>query len=234
MTEDKQPNEYQIMEVKDEDQILVEMSGSSFLQQYVYSFKQGTRDITSLSYVGIKEAIRKRGGVEIVGDPQVSEVNGKIRALVKVHDCIHNIDVLGVSEAESDKPFAYVLAVNKAERNAFAKLIPAKLFAELIAEKLGKKTVSKEVERSDNVPKDVTPISPSTSPADMEVPVCYQLRSWIQPEIMANLNVDEVGNVITLKPKVRLETAAFKEVCKIAEQFGGKWLKEEGYWSIPS
>ena len=38
-----QPNEYQIMEKQDEDQILSEMKGE-FLQQYVYSFKQGTRD----------------------------------------------------------------------------------------------------------------------------------------------------------------------------------------------
>lgn len=153
MSESKteQPNEYQIMESKDEEQILAEMKGE-FLQNYVYSFKQGGRDINGLSYIGVKEAIRKRGHIEIV-DQKIEETNGKIRALVKVHDYTNDIDVLGASEAEADKPFAYVLAVNKAERNAFAKLIPAKLFAELIAEKLH----STKAE----APKDVTPQAPT-------------------------------------------------------------------------
>jgi len=228
MSEDRkeEQNEYQIAEAKDENQILVEMSGASFLQQYVYSFKQGGRDITSLSYVGIKEAIRKRGGVEIIGDPQVTEINGKIRALVKVHDCIHNIDVLGASEAEADKPFAYVLAVNKAERNAFAKLIPAKLFAELIAEKLGKSSPFKRVEPEQ--PKDVTPPKP-----EEEAPLAYKLNAELPPEISIILDVEETKTTLILKPKQRLETEAFKYVCQIVEKYGGNYSKLNGQWEIP-
>lgn len=236
MTENKPAeNEYQIMEAKDEDQILVEMSGTSFLQQYVYSFKQGNREITSLSYVGIKEAIRKRGGVEIIGDPQVSEVNGKIRALVKVHDCIHNIDVLGASEAEADKPFAYVLAVNKAERNAFAKLIPAKFFAELIAEKLGKPSPLKHVEPERPQPKDVTPQPQpvqSEHPTE-EVPLSYRIRADLPPEIAANLTEEETKTTLILKPKTRLEPNEFKFVCQTIEKFGGCYSKLNGQWEVP-
>ena len=60
-------------------------------------------------------------------------------ALVKVRDRENRIDVLGASSAEKSKPFSYTLAVNKAERNAFAKLIPAKWFAVLIEEYLQRK-----------------------------------------------------------------------------------------------
>jgi len=174
MTENKdlatQPNEFSLMDQKDEEMILQEMSGEHFLQQYVYSFKQGGRDITNLSYAGIKEAIRRRGHFQII-DHQVEEVNGKIRAIVKVHDLVNDIDVLGASEADAEKPFAFVLATNKAERNAYAKLIPAKFFAELIAEKLGKSTTPKPV--------NVTP--PTTTPAPLttvpdKCPKCGALK----------------------------------------------------------
>ena len=231
-TEPNDPSPYQIMEAKDEDQILSERKGK-FLSQYVYSFTQGSRTITNLSYIGIKEAIRRRGHYQII-EQTVTEANGKIRALIKVHDLVNDIDVLGASEAEADKPFAYVLAVNKAERNAFAKVMPAKLIAEMIAEKLGK-VVSTNKDASPAgthaPPKDVTP-KPTTP--EEQIPVSYQLTSWIAPETFAMLTMTEEGKVITLKPKDRLETEAFKEVCKIAEKFGGKWVKEEGVWVIPN
>lgn len=142
------PAPYMIMEAKDEDQILAEMKGE-FLAQFVYSFQQGNRTITNLSYAGIKEAIRRRGHYQII-EQTITEANGKIRVLIKVHDLVNDIDVLGASEAEADKPFAYVLAVNKAERNAFAKVMPAKLIAEMIQEKLHGKPQQEQ-------PKDVTP-----------------------------------------------------------------------------
>ena len=43
-------------------------------------------------------------------------------------------EFVGVSEVEKAKPFAYVLAVNKAERNAYRKLIPEKELALAVEE----------------------------------------------------------------------------------------------------
>jgi hypothetical protein len=231
MTEPNDASPYQLMEAKDEDQILAEMKGE-FLSQFVYSFRQGNRDITNLSYVGIKEAIRRRGHYQII-EQIISEANGKIRALIKVHDLVNDIDVLGASEAESDKPFAYVLAINKAERNAFAKVIPAKLIAEMIAEKLGKKTETpKEVERSQKMPKDVTP--EQLKQEGEQVPVSYQLNSWIKPDLYANLTIDEQGSDIILKPKERFEAPDFKAICAAVEHFKGKWVSVDGVWVIPN
>jgi hypothetical protein len=226
---------YQAMDVADEGQILAEMKGENFLPEFVYQFQQGGRTITSLSYTGIKEAIRRRGNYTIV-DYKIEETADKYRAIVKIHDNEKRIDALGASEADKSKPFAYVLALNKAERNAYAKLIPAKYFAELIAEKLGTKrdmSTNKEVSNqgAHQPPKDVTP-PPQT--AEDKVPTSYQLEGWIKPEIYAELTMDEKDGLITLKPKKMLNTEDFKDACKVAEKFGGKWVKEKGVWEVPS
>ncbi len=125
---------FQEMERRDENQILAEMRGE-LLEDLVYSVDIQGKRVTSLRYAGVKEGIRRRGNVEIL-DVRTEETPEEIRALVKVRDHDNRIDVLGASSAEKSKPFAYVLAVNKAERNAFAKLIPAKWYAVLIDEYL--------------------------------------------------------------------------------------------------
>jgi hypothetical protein len=224
MTEDRQlsTQQYQEMDLRDEGQILSEMKGE-FLSNYVYSFTQGTRTITNLSYAGIKEAIRRRGHFQII-EQSVTETDGKIRALVKIHDLVNDIDVLGASEADKDKPFAWVLAVNKAERNGYAKLIPAKFFAELIAEKLGKK----------QEPAKIVEVKP-VDDALKGIPVKDRLMHAIRPDI-ANLIefVHEDAELLVLKPTQRLQLEDFKETCHIIEdEFKGKWIKEDGIWEIP-
>lgn len=208
------------MELRDEGQILAEMKGE-FLSQYVYSFKQSNRDITNLSYAGIKEAIRRRGHFQII-EQEVTEVNGKIRALVKIHDLVNDIDVLGASEAEAEKPFAYVLAVNKAERNAYAKLIPAKFFAELIAEKLKGQT------RPVNV-------TPSPEKKQDEVPLYYRFEAELgNPTIQATLIIDETSDGLVIRTKASLEKEDFKHVCQTVKALGGTdYSFENKQWLIP-
>jgi hypothetical protein len=128
---------YQDMDKRDENQIIQEMRGE-ILEDLVYDISISGRRVTNLSYAGIKEAIRRRGSLEIL-DVKTEETESTIRVMVKVRDLQNRIDVLGASEADKTKPFAYTLAVNKAERNAFAKLIPAKWFATLIDEYLQQK-----------------------------------------------------------------------------------------------
>jgi hypothetical protein len=121
---------FQAFEKRDEDQILAEMRGE-LIEDLVYSIDIQGRRVTNLSYAGVKEAIRRRGNLEIL-EVRTEETEKEIRALVRVRDLDNRIDVLGASSSEKDRPFAYVLAVNKAERNAMAKLIPAKWYATLI------------------------------------------------------------------------------------------------------
>ncbi|GAG36431.1 unnamed protein product, partial [marine sediment metagenome] len=53
---------YSLMERKDEDQILAEIKGN-VLEEFVYSFPQGNRQITGLSYAGVKQIALKMGNI---------------------------------------------------------------------------------------------------------------------------------------------------------------------------
>src|SRR5437867_832988 len=129
----------ELSEQADEEQIIREMKGE-ILNSYIYSFNQGGREVTGLSYAGVKQAIRKRGRYELVPckccnqHVHIDEDETEIRAIVKVHDKVNDVEFLGASGADRKKPFAYVLAVNKAERNAFRKLLPEKELSEIIKE----------------------------------------------------------------------------------------------------
>jgi hypothetical protein len=129
---------FQQMEVLDESQILAEMKGADLLNEFVYDIVIEGRHVTNLSYAGVKEAIRRRGKYEIL-DFRVEDDKDQYRCTVRMRDLIRQIDVLGASTCEKSKPFAYTLAVNKAERNAFRKLIPEKLIAGMVKDFLERK-----------------------------------------------------------------------------------------------
>lgn len=124
--------ECQITEAKDENQITQEILGeTALIEEYVYSFKQGGKQVTSLSYSGIKEMVRKRGNFQIL-KTEIQETEKTIRALVTIRDVTNRVEFLGASEADKSKPFAYTLAVNKAERNAYRKSMPAEFLAKMV------------------------------------------------------------------------------------------------------
>lgn len=151
---------FQEMERRDEDQILAEMRGE-LINEFVYSIQLQGKTVTNLSYAGVKEAIRRSGMFEIL-DVRTEETEHEIRVLVKVRDLVNRIDVLGASSAEKGKPFAYVLAVNKAERNAYSKLIPAKWYATLIQDWLQKHRSSKTEAAA--LPAEASQTSPTSEP----------------------------------------------------------------------
>lgn len=128
-----------LTEKRDEEQAIADMRGE-IADTYVYSFQQGNRTITSLAYAGVKEAVRRRGNVAIVPcdcckkQAHIEETAEEHRATVKVHDLRNNVQFLGASTAKKTIPFSYTVAINKAERNAFRKLLPEKEIALLIKE----------------------------------------------------------------------------------------------------
>lgn len=158
------------MERRDENQILAEMRGE-IIEDLVYSIDIQGRRVTNLSYAGVKEAIRRRGNIEIL-EIRTEENADEIRALVRVRDHENRIDVLGASSAEKKKPFAYTLAVNKAERNAFAKLVPAKWLAVLIDEYLQRKQ-----------PKPIPPSQEEAQPRPAEEE--WQLKVPVTKDVVA-------------------------------------------------
>jgi hypothetical protein len=180
---------YQDMDKRDENQIIQEMRGE-ILEDLVYDISISGRRVTNLSYAGIKEAIRRRGSLEIL-DVKTEETESTIRVMVKVRDLQNRIDVLGASEADKAKPFAYTLAVNKAERNAFAKLIPAKWFATLIDEYLQQKG---------NTPRRETQQQRNSNPPPQPIP------SPVKMQGNKHLDIDpETLNLLTTSTKIEDE-----------------------------
>jgi hypothetical protein len=135
------PEEIYLVEKRDEDQIIKSMRGE-IVNEWVYSFVQNGRKITALSYAGVKEAVRQRGNIswypcEHCHQPvHIEETPDEIRAVVTAWDLERNVKFLGASAASKKQPFAWVLAVNKAERNALRKFLPEKQITLLIEEYL--------------------------------------------------------------------------------------------------
>lgn len=134
-------NPFSIMERRDEDQILSEMKGN-VIQEFVYSFRQGGREITGLSYAGVKQIALEMGNIHC-SEPIISELNGSFVCKVKAVDIAKNLEMWGVSSQPKqmktqygprDDDFAVQKAVSKAERNALRKLMPERLIVEMIKE----------------------------------------------------------------------------------------------------
>jgi hypothetical protein len=146
------------MDRRDEDQILAEVRGEVLvLKDFVYEISTEHGPVRNLSYAGVKEIARRRGGFDLL-DIKTEETETEIRAIVKIRDLENEFTVLGASVADKSKPFAYVLAHNKAERNALMKLIPAKWFSVLIGEWL-----ERQKTQPSNQPRNITPPSPQVT-----------------------------------------------------------------------
>src|SRR5208283_2452728 len=113
-----------------------------------------------------------------------------------VRDQDNQIDVLGASTCEKTKPFAWTLAVNKAERNAWMKLIPSKWIAALISEWISRQggsnaTTTVVTSRSQDQPGTTKqpniPTSATTSP-DAKAAV----GSWTIPRIKDQATPEQV------------------------------------------
>ena len=137
------PEEVYLVEKRDEEQILKSMRGE-IVKDWVYQFTQNGRQITALSYAGVKEAIRQRGNIswypcECCHRPVHYDIDeSEIRVQVTAWDVERNMKFLGAASSNRKLPFAWVIAVNKAERNALRKFLPEKQIALLIDEWLRK------------------------------------------------------------------------------------------------
>lgn len=132
-----------LTEKKDEEQIISEMQ-NHIAQSWVYEIEVRGKKVTSLSYAGVKEAVRRRGNFRFQPcsccgkTVHVDQDDKEYRVQVTVHDENRNVMFLGAGQAYKNLPFAWVLAVNKAERNALRKMLPEKQIALLIEQYLRK------------------------------------------------------------------------------------------------
>jgi hypothetical protein len=143
---------YRVMDRADEALILEEIQGNT-LATMLYSFPQQGNVVTDLSVKGVQEIIRllnERGGAKIgIADtpPVIQETEDSWRVMVRAQDGRTGVGRWGIAEQPKmmernnksplkDK-FALTKALNKAERNALAKMIPEQFKQTVIAQFLG-------------------------------------------------------------------------------------------------
>jgi hypothetical protein len=212
---------YVSFEKRDENQIVKEMQGeTTLIEEYVYSFKQGNRTITSLSYAGVKEMVRRRGNFKIL-DVQTEETDKTIRARVIIRDLNNNVEFIGASETEKEKAFAYVLTLNKAERNAFMKAMPVKLLADMVNNFLHSATPQPAPQAPPNS-------TPKTQENPQKIPQATfltpdQIYAEFPPELAELLDFKEEEDVMILKPREFLKEA-FKDVAAVVKGIGGEYI----------
>ena len=130
------------MEVIDDQSIIADMQGHA-IESYVYSFKQGGRNVQGLTLAGINEAANRRGGLQI-DELQIKETDDSWIVTAKALDTVTNCSRFGACEqskkmgTKSD-PYAFTKAVHKAQRNALKQLIPAPVINEVLAHYLKNK-----------------------------------------------------------------------------------------------
>lgn len=117
---------FQLMERKDEAQILSELQGV-FLDKFVYSFKQGQNTVTGISWAGIKEIAYRIGEI----DTNIEKFEETEDAYVFIVRATNKGvgSRLGVSNQPKMQngrvdQFALQKALSKAQRNAIRGVIP--------------------------------------------------------------------------------------------------------------
>lgn len=132
---------YQLMERRDEEQIVASLEGK-YLDEFVYSFQQGGKVVEGLSWVGIQEAARAYGGVQCpIEKMKVEETEKDIIVYIEAIDVQTNSSAIGVSSQSRmmrtfkgvmEDAFARQKAVAKAQRNAKKQLLPQALLRQWI------------------------------------------------------------------------------------------------------
>lgn len=135
LPQEPQENAYELMERRDDEQILAELQGR-FLDEYVYEINQDGHPVTGLSWIGTKEASREYGGIQVPLEKlKIVEENEKsITIAVEARDVFTGTSRIGVKRQSKmlrrrdgsvmENPFYFEQATSKAQRNAINAVIP--------------------------------------------------------------------------------------------------------------
>jgi len=224
--EDKQQDEFQIMERADESQIVEELKGH-YLEEFVYSFEVGSRRIVGLSWAGIKECAYRQGGIT-VDSCQIEDKGDFWMCLVQASDKFRGSSRFGVStqsktmklkdQMEVADEFSLQKCVSKAQRNAIRALIPEVYIKNFVDRYL-----------TEHRKKDEKPVQASPSFLTVEEVA----------EVLANANlainlVDIQGSDsgLTVKPLQFMEPLVWSQFNGSLKKIGFIWVSDgkEGRW----
>lgn len=133
---------YSLMERRDEEQIELEIRGH-VINEMVYRFETGGKEVVGLSWVGTKELARRHGHISVEAI-DITEDDHYFTVQAKARDIEKNVTMIGVSRQFKkmntklkgwiDDEFALQKATSKAQRNAIRALIPETYITAVIAE----------------------------------------------------------------------------------------------------
>ena len=132
--DERRQEPYKLMDLEDEKEIIASVSGA-YLEGMVYTFTQGNRQVTGVSYIGIKEIAYQLAigtGREITIDPDTitkeEDENFYYITMMAHH---HGVGTRIGAAVQAKKfssgvkdPFAFVKAYSKAQRNALRAVLP--------------------------------------------------------------------------------------------------------------
>lgn len=129
-----------------DDQVIVKSMVGAAVQDYIYSFKQGSKVIEGLTLAGINEAANQRGGIS-VDEIQHKETETSWVAIVRATDTVKQTSRYGAFEQlktayGKPDPFAFTKAIHKAQRNAIKQLLPVALLKQVLKHYKAQKSTS--------------------------------------------------------------------------------------------
>ena len=215
------------LEKRDEAQILAEIQGN-VIDEMVYSFKVGSREVTGISWVGIKELARMYGKID-VDLVQLTETDEQFIVIVKARDIERGNSMLGTStqakvmktgKGDQMDPFALPKAMSKAQRNAIRSLIPETFMKEVFKQLAnnGKKPKPRQVEAQ------VNPFQPKSKRDQLA-----QAIDKAGLNVM-NLDIEDNEGLLTITPVPDLTEKVWKQFNTVFTGHGGKW--NEVSWEV--
>ena len=246
----QEPEAYELLDQRDEEQILAEIKGNIITEMF-YSFKLEGREVTGVSWVGTKEIARQYGGINM-DFVRVDETPLAYIAICKATDTKRGTSLLGTAmqskmmntrAGEVEDRFAYTKAVSKAQRNAIRAIIPERFLIEMY-EQFRKGGKPEKPEPRKQVPTEVKPVEkPAEKPK-------LQSQAKIQPgtqeaeeQVKATLEVNDVDTtfltIVKYGDAVRImvqegynEIGWVDDHAVINKLLGGTWNAESGWWTV--
>jgi hypothetical protein len=239
----KSPEEYELLDRRDEEQILAEIKGNIITKMF-YSFPLDGRMVTGISWVGTKEIARQYGGIDIKY-VRVDETEDSFIAVMKATDTRRGTSLLGtatqpkiMSNRGGEKPdrFAYTKAVSKAQRNAIRAIIPERFLVEMYEQfKEENHEPRRKVASQSKVKNGRKPASnkPSAS-SDIYLEVKRAISEELPIRYQNILQVSDFNHMVYVQHSIGISRNDFNKINEVLEELGARYDLETNTWEIPA
>lgn len=239
MTNQLPPQAYELMEARDEEQILAEIKGNIITEMF-YSFRMDGREVTGISWVGTKEVARQYGGVDM-DLLRVDDLGAAYVAVAKATDTRRGVSLLGsamqsktmaVKGEEQEDRFAYTKAVSKAQRNAIRAIIPEKYLLEMYQVfRKGAKPERRSVDVDAHpVEKPQAPELPAEDDETRRVSAVLEVNGLN----LAHVALHHKGAKVYVTAGPTFPRDRFPEYDRILKTVKATWAALENRWEVPA